>query len=240
MIQRLRRVLSAVLLPAILAAGLGLHPYPARAAGERDRQRAEDQLERLAGHLEVLQSDPERAIPAEILRDAQGLVVVRETRAGFVLGGKGGRGALLLRQGGRWSAPVLLRAREGGLGLQAGWQNATFVHVLMTRAAVDAMRTNQFRFGVGLRVTSGPRSVGDEAKTRSPGADVLLYADTGGLFGGLSVEAGTLRPDDEANRALYGRGAEEVLYGAGTQPSAAGKRLHAALGTTDGGSRQDR
>lgn len=213
--------------PSALLLLLALLPIlliPASASPERDRARAEEQLDRLAVHFEALQSDPARAVPAEILRDARGLVVLRETKAGFILGGKGGRGVMLLRQGGRWSAPALVRSREGGVGLQAGWQNATFVQVLMSQAAVDAVRTNQFRFGVGLRVTSGPRTMGDEAKTRSAGADVLLYVDSGGLYGGLAVEAGVLGPDDKANRDLYGMEAARVLFAASPPPGDAALR----------------
>jgi lipid-binding SYLF domain-containing protein len=202
----------------------GVHASP-----ERDRERAEAQLDRVSVHFEALQSDPARSVPPEILRDALGVVVVRETRAGFILGGKGGRGAMVLRDGAGWTAPVFVRTREGGVGLQAGWQNATFIQVLMSAAAVDAVRTNQFRFGVGLRVTSGPRTLGDEAKTKSRGADVLLYADTGGLYGGLALEGGSLRPDEGWNRDLYGMEADAVLFGVRPGASPAGRRLVALL-----------
>lgn len=198
-------------------------------AEDRRRERAESQLERITVFWEMLQSDPQRSIPPAILREARAVVILRETRAGFILGGKGGFGAMLVRGKRGWSAPAPMSAQEGGIGLQAGWQSATFVQVLMSEAAVEAVRTNRFRFGVGLRVTSGPRSMGDEAKTSSVGSDVLLYADTGGVFGGLAVEGGSLRPDRRANRDLYGVEAEEVLFGSGVVPTEAGRGLIRAL-----------
>jgi lipid-binding SYLF domain-containing protein len=202
----------------------------ASGADDRRKPRAETQLDRIAVHFEILQSDPVGAIPPEILRDALALVIVRETRAGFVIGGKSGGGAMMVRGKDGWGAPALVRAQEGGVGLLAGWQSATFVQVLMSQTAVDAVRTNHFRFGVGVRVTSGPRSMGDEAKTRSAGSDVLVYSDTGGLYGGLAFEGGALRPDARANRDLYGLEAEEVLFGAARPaPTPAGRRLIEAV-----------
>lgn len=199
-------------------------------AEDRRKARAETQLDRIAVYFEMLQSDPVGAIPPEILKDARALVIVRETRAGFVIGGKSGGGAMLVRGKDGWGAPALMRAQEGGVGLLAGWQSATFVQVLMSQTAVDAVRTNHFRFGVGVRVTSGPRSMGDEAKTRSAGSDVLIYSDTGGLYGGLAFEGGTLRPDARANRDLYGMEAEEVLFGSRRPaPTPAGQRLVEAI-----------
>ncbi len=214
----------------LFVAGLSGPGWPAslgasEAREARERQRAELYLEELAVRFELLQYDPARRIPAEILREARGLVVVRETRAGFILGGKSGRGIVLVKDGPGWGAPAIYRSREGGLGLLAGWQNATFVQVLMSDAAIQAVRTNQFRFGVGLRVTSGPRTLGDEAKTSPLGADVLNYADTAGLYGGLAVEGGALSPDTDANEALYGVDAEEVLFGRRPPVTEAGRRL---------------
>ena len=173
-------------------------------AADRAESRLGELLVRSQVELESLQQTPGRAIPAEVLREAKGLVILRETRAGLIVGARRGTGVVLFKEDGKWTAPRFLSAREGSLGLQAGWQKATFFHLLMTEAAVAALRAENFRFGVGLRVTSGPRSVGDEAKTQSPGADILVYADTGGLFGGVALEGGSLLVDQKANRTYYG------------------------------------
>ncbi len=187
----------------LLAALLSSLPTACLAA-DRATRRLDELLQRTQVELESLQTDPARAIPAEVLREAKGLVVLRETRAGFVLGARRGAGVVLLKEQGRWGFPRFVSASEGSIGLQAGWQKATFYQVLMTEAAVAALSAENFRFGVGLRVTRGPRTVGDEAKTQSPGADVLIYADTGGLFGGVALEGGTLVLDQKSNRAYYG------------------------------------
>lgn len=175
--------------------------------------RLEAQLVEMGGRLEALQADSVRSIPAGILGEARGLLILRETTAGLILGGRSGSGVALVRTNGQWSAPAFYRSRDASLGLQAGWQTATFFQVLMTEAALGALQSNRFRYGVGLRVTSGPRTLGDEAKARSIGSDVLVYADTGGFFGGFAFEGGTLSPDERANRKCYGMEAADVLFG---------------------------
>jgi lipid-binding SYLF domain-containing protein len=49
-----------------------------------------------------------------------------------------------------------------------------------------------------------------------PNAGVLTYGRTGGLFAGISLSGASLRPDDGANEALYGRevDARALLSGA--------------------------
>lgn len=202
--------LAAVLLVAL--AGWGFE-VPAASRAERARARLGERLERITVAFEAFQAESDRRIPAEILREARGLVIVQETQAGFILGGRKGEGVVLIREDGRWTWPAFLRSSQGSVGLQAGWQRATHFQVLMTAGAVDALRTNRFRLGVDLRVTSGPRTMGDEAKTQSLGSDVLLYSDTGGVFGGLTVEGGSLRSDEEANQAYYGATGSQVLFG---------------------------
>lgn len=203
----------------LLVSGLLLFMTFHSSAADRARRRAEDQLERLTVWVEAMQADPVRRVPAEILREAKGILLIRQTQAGLILGAKGGAGVAMLKVDGSWGPPVFFRSRQGGIGLQAGWQKATLAHVLMTDPAVESLRTNQFRFGLDLRVTSGPRTLGDEAKTRSAGSDILVYADSGGLYGGLSFEAGTLTPDDDLNRSVHGATANVLL-----QPSSSHER----------------
>ena len=46
-------------------------------------------------------------------------------------------------------------------------------------------------------------------------AEMLSYSRSRGLFAGVSLEGATLRPDEEANRELYGRAVsnQDILTG---------------------------
>jgi len=63
-------------------------------------------------------------------------------------------------------------------------------------------------------------------------AEMLSYSRSRGLFAGISLEGATLRPDDDANRELYGRSTtnRQILTGNLKTPPDAEKFRH-ALGT---------
>ena len=60
-------------------------------------------------------------------------------------------------------------------------------------------------------------------------AEMLSYSRSRGLFAGISLEGATLRPDDDANRELYGRKTtnRQILTGNFKTPAAAEKFRHA-------------
>jgi lipid-binding SYLF domain-containing protein len=60
-------------------------------------------------------------------------------------------------------------------------------------------------------------------------AEVLSYSRSHGLFAGVSLEGASLHTDDDANRAMYGRGAtnREILTGDFKAPATADKFVHA-------------
>ena len=58
-----------------------------------------------------------------------------------------------------------------------------------------------------------------------PEAEVLTYSRAKGLFGGVSLEGSTLRPDNDANKRVYGKdiaAKDIVLEGAVKTPPSAG------------------
>jgi lipid-binding SYLF domain-containing protein len=54
-------------------------------------------------------------------------------------------------------------------------------------------------------------------------AEILAYSRSRGVFAGIALDGATLRPDNEENRALYGRDvtAQELLHGRVTPPASA-------------------
>jgi lipid-binding SYLF domain-containing protein len=54
-------------------------------------------------------------------------------------------------------------------------------------------------------------------------AEMLTYSRARGLFAGVSLEGSTLRPDNDANAAVYGSpmAAREIVKGSIAVPSAA-------------------
>ena len=75
----------------------------------------------LRNRFQDLQRNPERAIPAETLAKAQGIVLLNRTKGGLVFAYENGAGVALVRQGkaGRWSPAAFMASSEASLGLQA-------------------------------------------------------------------------------------------------------------------------
>ena len=101
---------------ALLAAGLG---FPALGVG----QSAEEQkLADAALAFQEFQRDPAAAIPVQVLQNAQGVAVLPNViRAGFIFGGRRGKGVAVIRSGnGEWSNPIFITMTGGSFGAQIG------------------------------------------------------------------------------------------------------------------------
>ncbi len=124
-------------------------------------------------------------------------------RAGFVFGGSGGRGTMLLRDQstGEWTYPAFFSMGQGSFGFQAGVDVAEVVMMVMTQGGVDRFLSPSFQLGADVSITAGPVGTGMSAAL----ADILAFSRTRGVFGGLSVESGLIRPINDWNRDFYGR-----------------------------------
>jgi lipid-binding SYLF domain-containing protein len=62
-------------------------------------------------------------------------------------------------------------------------------------------------------------------------AEILSYSRSQGLFAGISLEGSTMRSDDGANKALYGKdlSAKQIVREGAVPPPASARRLLAIL-----------
>lgn len=129
-------------------------------------------------------------------------------KAGFVIGGEGGNGVLMVRDPGKgWSQPAFYTLAAGSVGLQVGGQSSETIFTIMSDKALQAVLNDQMKFGGDMSVAAGPIGKGVGANTTTNlDADVYTFAKTAGLFGGISASgAGILRKNDW-NAAYYGPG----------------------------------
>jgi lipid-binding SYLF domain-containing protein len=187
-------------------------------------------VERARLLLEDFRDDPNfRALPVYI-RNAYGVVVVPDMlQGGFVLGGSYGTGVMLVRdvQSGAWSPPIFVRVVGGSLGLQIGGQSVDLVTTLMNEGAVRKVLTSNFKIGAEAKGAIGPVGAGIGAGTTlNFGEDAYFFARSKGLFAGLTVEGTAILPDEEANRAYYGRPVtvSEIAGGMIDDPASTGLR----------------
>jgi lipid-binding SYLF domain-containing protein len=189
-----------------------------------------DQRLRLyAARFEELQAKPGLAVPATMLRQACGVVLLNRVKAGLGFGYQGGGGVALIKDPitGKWGPPAFLSSNEGSFGLQIGGQTSFTVILLMNTNATRILTESSFRFGGEASGTAGNSTGSQEDITSSVEPLMLTYSDTSGLYGGAVVKGGTLAPDTKADVAYYGQylTAGQILFDRQIKPTEAATYL---------------
>jgi lipid-binding SYLF domain-containing protein len=156
--------------------------------------------------LSEIGAAPDTGIPEGIWRRAECVVVIPSLKkAAFIIGGEWGTGVMSCRTGNRWSAPVFMGMEKGSAGFQIGGQSTDLVLVVMNRSGVERLLSNKVTLGTDASVAAGP--VGRTASAATDvqmHAEMLSYSRTKGLFAGVDLSGGTLKPDNDANYRMYG------------------------------------
>jgi lipid-binding SYLF domain-containing protein len=163
---------------------------------------------RLAAAARVVQGI-RSAIPQDYWDRARCVAVVPELKkAALVVGGEYGKGVMSCRAGDQWSAPVFIQLAKGSLGIQVGAEQVDLVLLVMNEQGVQKLLGSRLHLGADASVAAGPvgrqGSIGTDAQFK---AEILSYSRAQGLFAGINLSGGVLRPDDDANTDVYGAGA---------------------------------
>jgi SH3 domain-containing YSC84-like protein 1 len=150
-------------------------------------------------------------IPQSVIDKADCVVVLPSVlKFAIGIGGSYGRGVMTCRGGrhfrGRWSAPSMMALEGGSFGLQLGGQATDFVLLLMSPRSAENILTSKVKIGGDASAAAGPvgRTASAEADVTLR-AEILSYSRARGLFAGISLSGSTLRPDNDANKKLYGK-----------------------------------
>jgi SH3 domain-containing YSC84-like protein 1 len=188
----------------------------------------EDSVERLQKSADVLKEimgAPDKGIPEEVLNDAKCIVVVPHLiKAGFIVGGKHGRGVASCRTATGWSAPAFISVGGGSGGLQIGAEGVDLVMLVMNDKGLQHLLSSKFQLSGEGSAAAGPvgrhASAGTDWKMN---AELLTYSRSKGAFAGLTLEGAVVEQDADSTTAIYGRDIpfRKVLMGGVTPPSAA-------------------
>jgi len=198
----------------IFAGALMLAPLSfARPAARSADEGAKDENNRLQNAGTVIQEilDVPEDIPQDLLDKARCVVVLPSVlKAAFVVGGSYGRGTMVCRTGkdftGPWGAPAMYALEGGSVGLQIGGEATDFVILVMNNRGVQSLLHSKVKLGGDASIAAGPKGRTASADTDAYlRAEMLSYSRSRGAFAGVSLEGSTLRPDEDANRRLYGR-----------------------------------
>ncbi|HXN22832.1 MAG TPA: lipid-binding SYLF domain-containing protein [Candidatus Dormibacteraeota bacterium] len=225
----MRNIYRGVLVTLMLAS-------VAFAKSDSDRKKQEERLQNAGQVMSEILGMPE-SIPQNLLQKAKCVVVLPSVKkAAFIVGGSYGRGAMVCRTGqdfmGPWGAPTMIALEGASVGFQLGAEATDFVFLIMNGKGANSLLHSKVKIGADVSAAAGPVGRAAEADTDvALRSELLAYSRARGLFAGISLEGSTLRPDGEANEALYGHkvNAEEVVTGTTTPTPEAARKLVTVL-----------
>jgi lipid-binding SYLF domain-containing protein len=155
-------------------------------------------------------SDSFYAMLHENLDRAKGVLIFPQIiKGGFIGGGSGGTGVLLVRdeKTGNWSEPAFYTIGSVTFGLQIGGQAEEVVMLAMTQKAIDSLLSSSFKLGADASIALGPVGTGIKASADIPNvtADFLAFTKAKGLYAGLNLEGAVVAVRDSLNSAYYGK-----------------------------------
>jgi SH3 domain-containing YSC84-like protein 1 len=184
------------------------------------QQKEADRIKEAGQVLRDILEAPDKGIPQDLMDKAECVVVYPSVKkAAFVVGGSYGRGVMTCRTGqnfmGPWSAPAMMALEGASFGFQIGGQATDFVLLIMNEKGAGSILKSKVKIGGDASAAAGP--VGRNASAETDvmmKAEILSYSRAQGLFAGISLSGSTMRPDDGANKAVYGSDvtAQDIVF----------------------------
>ena len=169
-----------------------------------------DPTDRVQESIKILHDiksmDDEKSLPTSMIEKSEGIVILPEiVKAGFVIGGKHGKGIALIKGvDGEWSNPLFVKMTGGSIGWQIGVQKIELILVFRDRDTVRSIANGEFEIGADASATAGPVGRSTSASTNAKlEAEIYSYSKSKGLFVGISLDGSTMKMDDKRNDKFY-------------------------------------
>jgi lipid-binding SYLF domain-containing protein len=198
-------------------------PEPPLPRGNKMKEGAEQTAKASKVFGEIM-GTPDKGIPTDLLNKAECVAVFPSVvKAGFIVGGKSGRGVASCRTKTGWSAPAFLEIKGGSVGLQIGGSSTDLVLLFMNTEGLKKLISSNVELGADASVAAGP--VGREAAAStdaSMSAEILSYSRSKGLFAGISLKGSVVSTEKSDMEDTYGDAvtAQQVLEASNTRAPA--------------------
>jgi SH3 domain-containing YSC84-like protein 1 len=183
------------------------------------KNEAAERVAEAAKVMDEIMMTPDKGIPRELLADAHCVGIIPSMKqGGFVFGAQYGKGVMTCRhpKGTGWTGPSTVRIEGGSWGAQIGGAATDVVLLVMNQEGAEKLMDSKFTLGAEAGVAAGPVGRKVDADTDAQlEAKILAYSRSKGAFAGITLGGSTLRPDEDDNRALYGREVEHKAILAG-------------------------
>jgi lipid-binding SYLF domain-containing protein len=186
---------------AILAAALLLLVAPlAQAAAEQD-----ELVTKAQATLSDFLRDPQMTWLQRNLPRAKAVLITPEiVKAGFIIGGSGGRAVLVARDSGtgQWRGPVFYTLATASIGFQAGVQASENVALVMTDKGLNSLLAPSVKLGGDASVAAGPVGAGAASDVTT---DFVTFARAKGVYGGVNLDGTVITINNDWNKDYYGK-----------------------------------
>ena len=194
-----------------IIAALAMAPF-AFAGPKADDVKETDRIQNAGTVIKEILDVPDD-IPQDLMDKARCVIVLPSVlKAAFIAGGSYGRGVMVCRTGkeftGPWGAPAMYALEGGSVGFQIGGEATDFVILVMNNRGVESLLSSKVQLGGDASIAAGPKGRTASADTDAyMRAELLSYSRSRGVFAGISLQGSTLRPDNDANKKVYGNDA---------------------------------
>ncbi|MGH8258695.1 MAG: lipid-binding SYLF domain-containing protein [Steroidobacteraceae bacterium] len=185
-----------------------------------DARDAQDRVSDAAKIVDQMKQDPNLA---RLLHRAKGVFIIPHYGKGaFIVGGQGGGGVVLAHRDGKWSNPAFYSIGGGSIGAQAGGEGGSIVMILMTQKAVNKFASSNSTWALNGNAGLTVVTWSGKAQLETGKGDVIVWANTSGLYGGLTASVTDITPDTGMDHAYYGErvSSRQILHGSVTGTAA--------------------
>jgi lipid-binding SYLF domain-containing protein len=157
-------------------------------------------LNRAIDVIHTMRKDPRLSA---LLGQAKGVFITSYDRVALGVGGRGGAGVLLVRNGNDWGQPAFYNFGGVSAGLEAGIEGGRVAFVLNNQRALDSFKQDNnwsLNADAGLTIAAWSR---DRQASAGKG-DVTVWSGTKGLFGAAAVSLTDVNYDEGETTAYYG------------------------------------
>ena len=141
----------------------------------------------------------------EQMKAAKGLALLSIGQGGVGIGGEGGGGIVLQRNGTTWGCPYAVDLGAGTIGLQLGGQGKD---VLLLFNSEDAM-LDFLEGGMQLQAVGEGTFGASTGNTNAIKRSTIVFLKGQGVFGGLELGALNVGPAKDVNAAAYGGASDQ-------------------------------
>ena len=149
------------------------------------------------------------------MQDAKGVALLSIVQGGAGLGGEGGGGIVLRREGGGWGSPYAVDVGAGTIGLQLGGQGKDVLILFNDEATLKEFVAG----GMNLQALGEGTFGAASGNTKAPKPATSIFTKGQGVYGGLELGGLNVAPANAVNAGSYGKADTETILSGKVKPA---------------------